>query len=213
MWWSRRQSIAEPLIAFWSELRETKHPQDEEVLGTWPNTLNTDYPPTPFVGDLRRARLFVLLANAGYEAERTSREFATMGTADEYRDRLRNPVPSEEGKTHPYFLKGRLGGWLKKGDAAVVNAMAYRSPAISDEPENRAIAEKLRSVQFHREWLHSYLLPAAGKVMVIVHRPGLWKLKRSLHENEFVVFTKASRYPHLPNWVADRADVFLASIR
>lgn len=207
---SRKQGVAEPLVDFWSELRDTRHPQDKAILDAYPNIVNTDHPPTPFVGDLRQARLFVLYANGGYDAERTHKDFANMGTADEYRARLRNPAPCEAGKTHPYFLEGRLGGWLQKGEAALVNAMAYRSSGITKE--HRALADKLPSVRFHREWLRSHLLAAAGKIMVIVHRPGLWKLDRS-DENEFVLFTNASRYRFLPNWVADRADAFLASIR
>jgi hypothetical protein len=203
--------IVEPLIKFWSELRATKHPRDEEIDEVWPQSINTDFAPTPFVGDLRQARVFVLLANAGYHPQRSPQEFEKLGSAEEYRERLRNPGPCEEGKTHPYFLRGRLGGWLKTSQAAVVNAMAYRSPAISREPEGRAFAEKLPSVRFHRDWLYSKLLPGAARklLMVIVHRPGLWKLSRIHGDNDLVVFTNASRCPYLPNWVADKADAFL----
>jgi hypothetical protein len=210
MWWRKRHNIAEPLVDFWSELRGTVHPYDRETLEKWPHTLRTEFPAPAFVGDIRSARVFVLYANGGYDPVGTRKEFEKI-TAEEYRSRLRNPVPCD-GKTSPFFQKGRLGQWLREGKAAVVNAMAYRSPKISKEPENRDIAEKLRSVQFHRNWLHSHLLPEAadGKVMVIVHRPRLWKLNRSLHENKFVFFTNASLNSHLPDWSADRADTFLA---
>jgi hypothetical protein len=213
MWWRRRQNIAEPLIDFWSELRGTVHPRDQEILEGSPNTLRTQFPGPAFVGDIRSARVFFLYANGGYDPVRTPKEFEKI-SAEEYRQRLRNPVPCDD-KTSVFFQKGRLGKLLREGKAAVVNAMAYRSPKISHETEkdNRVIAEKLPSVQFHRKWLHSHLLPAAGEVMVVVHRPALWRLNRSRHENNFVLFPRASLYSYPPNWVFDRADAFLVEPR
>jgi hypothetical protein len=209
MWWRRRKtnSFAEPLIDFWTELRENIHPRDYPVLNGRTHTLNTDYPPPAFVGDIRRARVFVLMANGGYDDERTTGEFALPGSAQAYRDRFKNPVPSATS----YWKGTKLEPWLLEGQAAVVNAMAYRSCKISEEPENRAIAEKLPSVQFHREWLRSHLMPAIGEagVMVIVHRPRLWKLNAPDNESDFFLFTKSPRYKHLPNWATNKAEAFL----
>jgi hypothetical protein len=213
MWWSGRRSIAEPLIEFWSELRGTVHPQDEEIIEEWPNTLRCEYPGPAFVGDVRNARVFFLYANGGYDPVGTPKEFEKIST-EEYRDRLRNPGPCDD-KTSVFFQKGRLGKLLREGKAAVVNAMAYRSPKISHETEkaNRDIAEMLTSVQHHREWLYSDLLPAAGEVMVVAHRPRLWELKRHLYENNFVLFPRASKYSYPPHWVFDRIEAFLEEVR
>jgi hypothetical protein len=182
-------------------------------LESWPNTLRTEYPAPAFVGDIRSARVFVLYANGGYDPIGTPKEFEKI-SAEEYRQRLRSPVPCD-GKTSVFFQKGRLGKLLREGKAAVVNAMAYRSPKISADNEkvNRAIAENLPSVQFHRKWLYSHLLPAAGEVMVVVHRPGLWKLSRSLHANNCVLFPGASLYSYPPNRIFDLVDAFLDQTR
>jgi hypothetical protein len=218
MWWTRRRSIAEPLIEFWSELRGTVHPRDEGIIENCPNTLRCEYPGPAFVGDVRNARVFFLYANGGYDPLGTPKEFEKI-SAEEYRERLRNPVPCDD-KTSVFFQKGRLGKLVREGKAAVVNAMAYRSPKISHETEktNRHIAELLPSVQRHRDWLHSHLLPAAGEVMVVVHRPRLWKLKHSLRENNFVLFSgsyhrTAPRFSYPPNPVFDRIEAFLEEAR
>jgi hypothetical protein len=211
--------FAEPLIDFWAELEDTIHPQDYSVLNRHPrkHTLNTDYPPPAFIGDIRRARVFVLLANGGYDDKRTPEEFAQSGSAEAYRDRLRNPVPCDSN-THPYYLQGtELRKWLEEGQAAVVNAMAYRSYKISKERENWAIAEELPSVQFHRNWLRSHLKPAIGEtgVMVIVHRPGLWNLGLHSREaagfegNESILFTPNPVSKYLAKSVIELAGEFL----
>jgi hypothetical protein len=93
-----------------------------------------------------------------------------------------------------------LGAWLRSGEAAIVNALAYRSPKISDEADNKAIAERLPSVAFHRDWLASHLLPAAnqGQVTVVVKRPALWKIKRSPQQHDHILFPQNHVSPHLP---------------
>jgi hypothetical protein len=78
---------------------------------------------------------------------------------------------------------------LEEGKAAIVNAMAYRSHKIGEEPENQEMAEELKSVAKHRKWLHSNLLPTCGNVLVIVHRPKLWNQNREIDFGPFCVFT------------------------
>lgn len=206
--WSK--NIGEPLVAFWSKLIDTIHPADKDVLVRERHSLNIAYPPPAFIGDVRQARLFVLYANGGYDEERSLLEFEKSGSVEAYRERLRNPIPCNND-THPYFMKQeRFRILLEAGEAAVVNAMAYRSRRISKEPDNQAVAEKLPSVKFHRNWLRSDVIPALGKVMVVVHRPSLWKLDSKRDGSEFLFFTNASAYPHLPNWALDRAEAFLS---
>jgi hypothetical protein len=205
--------FAEPLVAFWGKLKETVHPVDRAVLtrNMHQHTLNLAYPPPAFVGDIRRARIFVLKANGGYDEAETAHEFASPGSAELYRQRLRNPGACSECNTASYYLRGTLGHWLRGGKAAIVSALAYRSPKISEEPQNVAIVEKLPSVQFHRAWLRSHLLTAldAGRILVIVKRPKLWKLGAPEIARDRLLFPQNHISPHLPKSVIDLARPFL----
>jgi hypothetical protein len=212
MWFRRPRSIAEPLVEYWSALAGTIHPEDEPIFEQYRNqhTINTDFPPPAFVGDVRRARIFVLLANGGWDDLRTPEEFSSRGSAEEYRKRLRSPAPCGPD-THPYYLQGtRLRKLLEGGQAAVVNAMAYRSERISKEPKNRRIAEALPSVQRHREWLRTHLIPAAEqrRVMVLTHRWTMWNFDEGF-KNDLFVFSPNPVSPHLSDEVMDKAEEFL----
>jgi hypothetical protein len=209
MSWSR-QSIAEPLIDFWSELRDNIHPRDTDVFKAWSglHSLRTEYPPPPYIGDVRRAPVFILWANGGFHPERTPNEFQDDRSVQQFRERLWNPTGWASLK---FQEQPRLRGMLEGGHAVIVNAMAYRSRRISEEPKNQAMAEELPSVRKHREWLRSNLLPACGSVLVIVHRPKLWKLDREEDGGPFRVFTPNPLARYLPNEALDQAEEFLAN--
>src|SRR5205823_5903740 len=105
----------------------------------------------------------------------TWREFEHPSSADCFREALRNPCNAREGLTAPYYLKlGKksLSAWLRSGEAAIVNAVAYRAPGSPSCEE----ADQLPSVARHREWFRNELANAAGQgtIRVIVHRPKLW---------------------------------------
>ena len=94
--------------------------------------------------------------------------------------------------------------------SAIINALAYRSPKIGQEPENMKIAEVLPSVLFHRDWLRQELLPAVRtqKILVIAKRPKLWNLNEGEIASDKIVFAHPVS-PHLPRWIVDRAQALL----
>ena len=206
---STPESIAKPLIKFWSELEDTVHPRDKQVLNRYPEAFKTEYPPPAYIGDIISARIFLLWANGGYHPERTVREFESPGSVEAFRDRLRNPRP---WTTLRFKAQPTLRKWLETGNAAIINAMGYRSEKLTRQ--HRAIADELPSVQFHRKWFHSHLLPACGRVMIIVHRPRLWKLRKDdLSTNHHLLFTDNPASGYLPNWVTERGEEFIAGAR
>ncbi|CAJ0877610.1 hypothetical protein AMST5_02894 [freshwater sediment metagenome] len=168
--------FARPLVEFWSRLEGTIHPEDVQAAKYAPEVLNFDYPPPAFVGDIFNARIFILMGNGGYDRSVTPSEFSADGSEDVYRARLSCPSAAGRGWTAPYYLdRPDIGDWLTSGTAAVVNALAYRSEETT--PAVRRFADKMPSVHFHRRWLRGDLLSAAaaGRVRVVVHRPGLWQ--------------------------------------
>jgi len=170
-----KNDFAEPLVDFWSRLKRTIHPEDIDATRHAPGEINFDYPPPAFVGDVLSARVFVLMGNGGYDRNETPAEFSEVGADETYRQHLSCPTVAGRGWTAPYYLdRPDIGPWLRNGTAAVVNALAYRSERTT--PAVRSFADKLPSVQFHRRWLDRDLLSAAvaGRVRVVVHRPGLW---------------------------------------
>ena len=203
--------FAKPLVEFWAKLEDTIHPLDRQVLANRPNSLNLRYPPPAFVGDISSAKIFVLMANGGFDEFRTAKEFSASGSAALYRERLRHPQPCDESNTAAYYLKGKLGSWLRQGKAAIVNALAYRSPKISKEPDNVAIAEELPSVKFHRDWCRKHLLPEldSGRILVVAKRPKLWRISASDSDSDLLLFPKNHLSPHLPASVVERAKPFL----
>jgi hypothetical protein len=174
--------------------------------------LNLDFPPPAFVGDVTTARIFILMANGGFDADLTPREFASPDAAEIYRQALRKPRRSTSQYTSLYYMRGAMGEWLSLGKAAVVNALAYRSPKISGEPENRKLADHLPSVVFHRRWLRTQLLPAAeaGKVLVIIKRPPLWGVFTGERAGSYVLYPTNPVSPYLSRTVEQHAREFLA---
>jgi hypothetical protein len=169
-------AFAGPLIEYWARLYANVHPDDEAVRGRAPKELNFDYPPPAFIGDVGKARIFVLMGNGGYSDD-TKNEFAGPGSADLYRSKLANPAPADPRWTAPYYLTlGVLSEWLRSGRAAIVNALAYRSLKTTNEVAK--FAQIVPFAMFHRRWFEERLYSAAvaGEVRVAAHRPRLWGL-------------------------------------
>ncbi|RXF68253.1 hypothetical protein [Hansschlegelia zhihuaiae] len=178
-----KNRFAAPLVDFWSQLKGEIHPDDAPFRGQAPNEINFDYPPPAFTGDIANARIVVLMANGGYDPQTTPREFLEPNAADRWRAALCEPRPSDPRWTSPYYLRGRLGEWLRSGRAVAVNALAYRSVKVTDAV--RRFAAELPSSRFHREWLHGSLRMAAeaGDVRVVIHRSGLWRPSGEIRSN------------------------------
>lgn len=152
--------------------------------------------PVPFVGDLRRASIYILLLNPGlgatdYFGEYEVPAFRTASLAN---------LRQEEGRRYPFFVldpqfawHGGFEWWNQKLSAVILELAAhwqlsfaearqrlaqklaciellpYHSSSFADRGRWR---ERLPSVSLAREFVHSTVLPRAraGKAIVIVTR-------------------------------------------
>lgn len=195
------------LAAYWSQLRYTRigwvHPEDEDLLLYERHSFNLEYPPPAFVGDIENAKILILTANGGYSEVVTPKEFATDGAALAYVERLKRPAAADWNEVSPYYRGINYSGLIFSGRAAIVNACAYRSSQISQEPENRKLIRKLPSVRLARRWLAEVVFPqmkAGGKV-VVGKRHGLWDLPNTIKENNRFILDPAPVSPHLSSVV------------
>lgn len=191
------------LPGYWSKVRQTKkgwaHPDDEDLLGRELHSFNLDFPPPAFVGDVENAKIIVLAANGGYSSTATPAEFAAIGAAERYLERLCRPAEADWKEVAPYYRGINYSELVLNGKAAIVNACAYRSPRISEEPENRRLIKRLHSAQFTRRWLIEAVLPQmqAGSRVVVGKRHGLWNLPNSIKGSNGFIADPAPVSPHL----------------
>lgn len=170
------------LRTFWRELDGPIHPQDAEMFASHRNhTFDLRFPPPAFVGDVERAQIIVLMSNGGFDPHQTPLEFPDASAAKHYIDWLHGSADTWPQYLAGYYRKRAIAEWLQKGVAVIVNAVPYRSPSLSREPNNRKLAEKLPSVSMHRQWLQKEVLPATrlGLKLLIVHRNGMWGVSRN----------------------------------
>lgn len=214
-----------PLVRHWRKLTGTTrlngkdvyvHPDDIDVFRNCKRDdyFNLDYPPPAYVGNIVRAPVVMLLTNGGYNSEGTKNEFSKRGAAKRYLDCLHDPSLMCPKGYSPYYLKRNYKELLKKGDLAIVNAVAYRSPGFTYS--NRKIADDLPSVQWHRHWLRETLLPqaASGKRFVVAHRYTHWKLNPENDGQHNLIFPKSWRSARIASmeWAAmGQVEEFLAS--
>ena len=196
--------MGDALVEHWSRLADGAdsektgpfaHPDDAELFRTRAHSFNLDFPPPAFIGDILNAPVVMLDANGGYHPSATPWEFSQPGAIERYLDCLRHPQPADRDQVAPYYAGRKFADLLFSGDLVLVNAVAYRSPAISQEPENRRLAELLPSTRVHRNWLQGVLRSAAcGERLVVAHRNGLWGgLKRNEAPPPGVIFTSNPR--------------------
>jgi hypothetical protein len=196
---------------FWQRLDGAVHPEDRAALASHPHTFDLRFPPPAFIGDVDRAPLVVLMLNGGVAADLQTAEFPTPGDSTEYIDWLagrRNEPPT---RLSPYYTGNRIYPWIERGQAVIVNAIAYRSHSIAKEPDNKKMRKILPSALLHRRWLMNEVLPEvkAGKRKVIAHRPGLWDLSRKMHSD--FLFSTNSVSEHLSAAMWECASRWLAS--
>ena len=191
------------LSTYWKSLRRTKlgwvHPDDEELLGGAQHSFNLDFPPPAFVGDINNARIIILVANGGYHSEITPGEFESPDSEEQYLKRLANPESANWKDVAPYYRGVNYADLVFSGRAVAVNACAYRSRKISEEPENRKLIRQLPSSIFHRDWLVNTILPdlQSGKRIIVGKRHGLWELPPSIKGSLGFIADKAPISPHL----------------
>ncbi len=190
------------LASFWSRLEDTIHPDDRDMFAAHPgHGFNLDYPPPAFIGDIINAPVIILDNNGGYDPALTPGEFARPGAAERYRRQLANPEPLDPDRhvVSPYYLQRNYTRWLISGEAALVNALAYRS-VDSNAPLVKKLNRILASAIYHRKWLSEVLVPLArkGERFVVVHRRGLWQKEpmEALRELE----PRNAVFSEFPHW-------------
>lgn len=210
--------MKEDLSRYWGQLRRGAigwvHPEDEGLLGSAPHSFNLDFPPPAFVGDVCNAPVIILVANGGYDAKITPDEFKAAGSEQRYVKRLRHPEKAAWSEVAPYYRGVNYADLVFSGKAVAVNACAYRSPRISNEPENKELIPRLPSALYHRHWLVSTVLPLlnAGTRFVVGKRHGFWGLPASITEHSGFIADPAPVSPHLSGVVRKRIDDVLARV-
>jgi hypothetical protein len=196
---------------FWQRLKGAVHPEDRVALASHPHTFDLRFPPPAFIGDVDHAPLVVLMLNGGVAADLQAAEFPTPGDSTEYIDWLAGRRKKAPTRLSPYYTRNRLYLWIESGQAVIVNAIAYRSHSITNEPANKKMRKILPSALLHRRWLMNEVLPAvkAGKRKVIAHRPSLWDLDRTIHAD--FLFSTNPVSEHLSEAMRECASRWLAS--
>ena len=169
-------------VEFWKKQRRTGgkwlHPEDEGVLLTGRrHSFNLDYPVVPYIGNIREARVVILGANAGYSRDEPPLEFAGVDDARACLEQLETGSTIKWSTKVLYYRRVNYGQLLHDGHAVIVNACAYRSVKINNEPDNQRILRHLPSVKVARDWLLNDLLPLArdGQRLVIAKRWRFWE--------------------------------------
>ncbi len=187
---------------FWQRLQACVHPDDEHVFKSHPDhTFNLDFPPPAFTGDVDNAPIVVLMANGGYDPDPitgTRSEFLKPEDRKEHLAMLSRHGVHIPQSLSPYYTRNFIFPWVRDGKAVIVNAVAYRSPNISQERENRKLTKLLPSWEAHQRWLHEEVLPAArrNERRVIAHRWPLWGLQQG-QSADVIRYSSAPRSPHL----------------
>lgn len=202
------------LSEHWSRLTGSVHPDDEAVFARFPgHTFDLRFPPPAFVGRID-APIVILMSNGGLGKD-TESEFPNEDAVRVFRDCLHGKRATLPPLLSTYYTSGRRGKLIREGKAVVVNAVPYRSPALSEEDRNSELAHHLVSLQVHRRWLVEELLPQArrGDRYVIAHRPGWWMLTAGHAAASVVVcagaeplrkYLSRARLSHAETWLAAR---------
>jgi transposase len=203
------------LARYWASLRDAVHPHDAEIFRRAnDHGFNLDFPPPAFVGDIARALVIILDNNGGFDPIQTPGEFPDESTRAQYREALSSPRPLDRASrsVSPYHLSRNYSPWLESGQAALVNAVAYRSVDTKGTDVKR-LAKLLPSARFHRIWLRDVLIPLAarGERFVVVHRWGLWGNEiAGLRNVQSAIFSRAPIGPNLTQAEMQAAAAYLS---
>lgn len=154
------------------------HRLDRKMLDAESHSFNLDHPVSPYVGRVLTAPVIILGANAGYKAKLTPTEFPDEAAVKAYLDRVDDPESADWSFVSRYYDDTNYGHLIASGRAALVNGSAYRSPRLSEEPENEKLIQRLPSSVIVRRWLLEAVLPLArkGERLIVIKRGGQWKL-------------------------------------
>jgi hypothetical protein len=186
------------IVSHWRACIGNVYPLDREALSEAHGVFNLDYPPPAYVGDVERAPVILLNGSGGYDPLMTPGEFPDQSAIDRALDRLHNSSPVEPGEVSPYYAARNYADLIGSGALALVNAVPYRSPTITNAV--RKVAKILPSTRVHVAWLQGEVLPAAqrGTRLVIAHRFKLWGLTTG-QNLPGVHFTSAAISKDLPH--------------
>lgn len=146
--------VIDDIVSFWrsqslTDCGQWLHSEDEDSFRENDHSFNLDFPVSPYVGDILNAPVIILGANAGYNEDRTPTEFPDQAAIGAYLDRVKNPVSADWSGMAQYYHGTNYGPLLLEGTAAWINACAYRSPRLSQEPQNRGLIKTLPSGSVH----------------------------------------------------------------
>jgi hypothetical protein len=200
---------------FWAQLNGSVHPLDKPYFdkADGKHSFDLDYPPPAFIGDVDNAKVVILMASGGLN-DNTKSEFPAEEDRLEYIDWLggrRKEMPKNLSK---YYIDKKIFTWIDRGQAVLVNAIAYRSPKISQEPKNEALGKSLPSYKISLDWLSREILPMAdkNKILVIAHRYRLWGLQHNrLGLTPNLIFSPNPASPHLALTTVARINSWLLS--
>ena len=197
------------IVAHWRACKGPIHPADNHLAPEMRTIFNLDYPPPAFVGDVEKAPVILLNGNGAYDPGITPAEFPNEEAVERALNRLHHPGPVEPAEVSPYYALRNYAHWLRSGQMALANAVAYRSERITTLV--RRVAKRLPSFKVHQLWLWNEVFLAAGRGerLVIAHRSGLWKL-RIADVPSGVHFTAAPISPDLPRATCELIHEFLA---
>ncbi len=171
--------------SFWRQLDGLVHPQDELFFEKNPeakSVFHLGLPPPAFIGDVDNARVIFLMMNGNYKPGITKSHFPDQASQAEYIRYIRGEQTQMPTNLAGYYRTGPLAAWLEDGTAALVNAVAYRAPALTRVPGIMKMIGGLPSFVEHRSCVIEDVIPDAqqGKRLLLVHRNGLWQLLRNI---------------------------------
>lgn len=178
----------------WSQINGPVHPEDAAIFqGAANHSFNLQFPPPAFVGNID-APIIVLMSNGGYKAGLTEEEFPDAAAVEEHLAFLRGDTETMPERLSSYYRRGPFGSMLEDGSVLLINAVPYRSPQLSSEPVNKALARRLPSVDVHRQWLFGEALPEArkGARLILAHRNKWWGLPIS-EASDTIIFSDNRR--------------------
>ncbi len=201
--------MSSSIRAFWRRLEGNVHPDDVSTFRSNKHSFNLDFPPPAFIGDVDNAPVIILMLNGGYEETMTKSEFTDPNDRQEYIEWLGGRSLKIPRNLSPYYTQQKIFPLIRGGSVAIVNAVAYRSPKITIEKENRRVAKTLPSANLHRQWLMEEVVPEArrNKRLVVAHRTSLWDLKQhrgELKQNANFLFSTNPVSPYISEQTHER---------
>ena len=173
------------------------HSLDRPLLDAGPHSFNLDYPVSPYVGAVLTAPVVMISSNAGYDSDKTPTEFPDAASIHAYVACVDEPAGADWKSVSRYYDKTNYGKFIDSGQAVLINATPYRSPMLSDEPDNIDMLPRLPTSIFNRDWLLQAVLPLAAKgERLIVVKRGIqrWQLPSSFPTSPGVIVEPNPRF-------------------